>query len=607
MNELIKHKLEALPQESGVYVMREKTGQVIYVGKAKNLKNRVSQYFFATKKDDKVAAMVQNIYDLEYFVTPAEVDALALENTLIKKYKPFYNILLKDDKSFSYIKVNLKEDFPKFEVTRKIKNDGKKYFGPFFAGITAFEILKILNLAYPIQTYGLKVSRSSKQESKDTTFAFSFGSMFNKIKLTKDEYKVVVDKTIKFLNGDNEEIEQILTDKMLANAKMENFEQALLLRDKIAKLKKLREKTIINVPRNLSVDAFGASSNGLETAVSVVVYRMGRIVGIQNFSLLSLSEDVNEILAEFIVEYYKDKLLPKEILVPNKLQFEKSIEQTLFEQKGTKVEIIAPEKSLKKKFVGMALDNSALHLKTSVSKQQQKQNATIGAIKRLKEKLELKNLPYRMECYDISNLGGTNSVSSMAVFTNGEADKKSYRKFKIKTVDGPNDFLSMQETLTRRLERLVSGDTDFGAKPDLIVIDGGKGQLSAAHEILCKFGLEGQIDMISLAKKFEEVFKPNNSFPYMLNRNSPELKLLQKLRDETHRFAITFHRTLRDKNAFTSVLDDLEGLGEKKAKLLFEKFLSVQKIKEASKEELMQVNGIGQKLAEKIINFLKDK
>ena len=600
MNQFISQKLSALPTNSGVYVMRNASGQVIYVGKAKNLKNRVSQYFLHTKKDIKVQAMTENIFDLDYFVTPTEIDALALEITLIKKYKPHYNILLKDDKSFTYIKVNLKDEFPMFEITRKIKKDSCKYFGPFFAGVTAAELLKTIHLAFPLRQHNVKIVNSNASKKMGGSYSFGFSSTTKGEKISKDEYREMVNQTIDFLTGRDDEIEKILNEKMIKNAENENFEQALLLRDRIKIIERLKSKSIMNLPRNLSLDAFGIADDGINCAISVVICRGGKILGVQNFSVLSISEDKGETLSQFMLQYYEKNIIPEEIVVEQEFSFKPEIENTLTQLKGNVVLITVPKISIKKKFVEMAISNAIVHLSNSISREKQKENQTFGALSRLQQKLSLSSLPKRIECYDISNLGGTNSVASMVVFTNGEADKKSYRKFKIKTVEGPNDFLSMKEALTRRLERYKEDDDAFSEKPNLIVIDGGKGQLSSAYEILMQSGVEG-IDMISLAKQFEEVYKPNLSVPIMLDRRSQELKLLQRLRDEAHRFAITFHRSLRTKNSFSSSLDEVEGLGENRQKWLLTEFGSVEKIKNATVEELTKVSGIGKKIAQKIL------
>lgn len=598
MNELIRMKLLSLPKNSGVYVMRNISGQVIYVGKAKNLKNRVSQYFINNKKDSKVLAMVQQVYDLEYFITPSEVDALALESNLIKKYKPHYNILLKDDKTFAYIKVNTHQDFPRFEITRKIKKDKCKYFGPYISGVSANEILKTIHLAFPLRTNNIKIFNN--KENKKSHGSFMLSSVSSKEKISKDEYKKIVNQTIDFLLGKDDEIENILKEKMQKNAQAENFEQALLLRDRIKMIERMKKKSIISLPRDLEVDAFGIATDGLTCAISVVVCRSGKVLGIQNFSLLSISEDMGEMLSQFILQYYEKNLIPHEILVADNFSFKSELEQLLNQMKNSAVKVFVPKIATKAKFVTMATQNANLHLQSSITKEKQKENRTYGAITRLYEKLNLTSLPRRIECYDISNLGGTNSVASMVVFLNGEPDKKSYRKFTIRTVEGPNDFLSMKEAISRRLEKIKSGDLDFGEKPNLIVIDGGKGQLSSAYEILQNSGVEG-IDLISLAKQFEEVYKPNQSMPIMLERKSAELKLLQQVRDEAHRFAITFHRLLRGKKTIESSLDTIKGLGDKRKKLLLQTFGSIEKIKNASVDELSKLNNIGKKTAENIL------
>lgn len=601
MNETLKQKLNNLPLLSGVYVMKDINGQVIYVGKAKILKNRVKQYFQRTKKDTKVEAMVFNIFDLEYFVTPSEIDALALESNLIKKYKPHYNILLKDDKNFAYIKVNTKQAFPKFEITRKFKKDSCKYFGPFISHISATEILKTIHLAFPLRTSNIKIFNSkSDREIK----AYSLTNVFSNEKITKEQYNKIVKQTIDFLSGKDEEIENILKEKMEKNAESENFEQALILRERLKMIERMKQKSIITIPRDLNIDVFAICHDGLSCAVSVLVCRGGRILGIQNFSLLSLSEEKGEMLSQFIMQYYEKNMLPNEILVEENFSFLSELEKLLSLKKEKIVNIVVPQKAIKKKLVDMAQQNAKVHLQNSLSKEKQKENLTYGAIFRLKEKLNLKSLPKIIECYDISNLGGEDSVASMVVFADGMPSKKNYRKFKIKTVEGPNDFLSLQEAIKRRLKRLEEKDEAFLPKPDLMIIDGGKGQLSSAYEILKQFDFE--IEMISLAKKFEEVYTPNSNIPIMLQRDSQELKLIQRIRDESHRFAITFHRSLRGKKSFSSVLDKISGIGEKRKKQLLSHFESVEKIKNASVEELSKIANIGKKMAIKIKQILNE-
>lgn len=599
MNEVLKQRIADLPTNSGVYVMRNKDGQVIYVGKAKNLKNRVSQYFNHSKKLQKVESMVSNVYSLEYFITLTESDALALESNLIKKYQPYYNILLKDSKTFAYIKLS-DNDFPKFEITRRLTKRGK-YFGPYISGISAHEVLKIINLAYPLRTCNTKINPNKPKDRPCLNFDLGLCLAPCANKTSRSEYKHIVDKAINFLNGDTTETEKILQQKMLTYSQNQNFEQALLFRDRLKMIEKLKQKSIANMPKLLEMDVFCFYSDNLNSAVSVIVCRGGKILGIQNYNVVSHAQTPSEILSSFIMQYYTHTLVPKEILCNITPSFDQGLTQKLFEKRQSKVTLSTPQKGYKKSLVKMAEQNAKNHLENSILTEKKNYDNTIGALTLLQQKLCLNKLPLRIECFDISNTSGVDSVASMTVLTNGKLDKKSYRKFKIKTVDGPNDFASMQEVITRRLQKL--DDSNFGAKPDVIMLDGGKGQLSSALEVLEQFKLshsDVDIQMISLAEKFEEVFVPNRSAPIMLDRNSKALKLLINLRDEAHRFAITFHKKLHTKNSLSSVLDGLDGVGKTRKQNLLAHFKTVQKIKDATIDQLMHVPGISLNLARSI-------
>ena len=580
MNNTIKEKLENITTLSGVYIMKDDGGTVIYVGKAKNLKNRVSQYFNNSEKLPKVQAMVEHIADFEYFITLSEQDAFALENNLIKKYQPFYNILLKDSKTFAYIKVNLKEDFPRFEVTRKIKKDGAKYFGPYITGVSAYDVLNLLNMAYPVRKCKEKIGKRKARACLNYSIGLCKAPCMQYI--SKNDYRNIVEDAIDFLKGNDNKVDQILTQKMQGYAESENFEKALEMRDYLKIVKKLKEKVVASLPKDISVDAFALEEDLEAGAVCVITIRNGKILGAQDFSINDGSISKSETLQNFIIEYYKNKPLPDEILLNQKLENETELEIYLASMNLKKVRIIVPKIAVKKNIVKMAEENAREHLYKRVKEDKLKFKRTLGALINLKKALGLSNVPKRIECYDISNISGTNSVSSMVVFINGEPARKMYRKFKIKTVQGPNDYLSHKETLTRRLNELSKAeDESFSSMPDLIVIDGGKGQLSTAYDVLKNTEYK-DIKIISLAEKFEEIFLPNDGTPLMLKRTSDELKLLQRLRDEAHRFAITFHRNLRDKNSISDPLDKVSGIGKVKRIALYTQFKTLENIKNAS-------------------------
>ena len=598
MNNKIKEKLKLLTTKPGVYVMRDVDGVVIYVGKAKNLKNRVSQYFRNSPKPSKVQAMVDNVDDFEYFIATSEMDALALESNLIKKYQPFYNILLKDGKQFPYIKIDLKSPYPRLEIVRKVKKDGAKYFGPYFAGLDAREIVKTINSAFKIRSCSLKITEETKAKRECLNYSMGLCSAPCTKKISKEDYRKEIDRVINFLNGNDDEIEKILTEKMKNASNNENFEQAIVLRERLKMIDKLKKRVVANLPKNVDKDVFAYHFNGLSGVICAMIVRGGKILGVINYPCLDAELEEGQTLFNFLTQYYQNVLPATEIITSHSIPDKELLQNFL----GKKINFIDNPHGINKRLLEMADENAEDYLEKHIEKERLKYNNTFGAIKALKEKLSLKNVPIRMECYDISNISGTNKVCSMVVFKNGEACKKDYRKFKIKTVKGSNDFASLQEALGRRLERLKEGKLEsFKEMPDLIVIDGGKGQLSSTKEILDKYDFD--IDIISLAKRIEEVFVPNSSTPILLKPGSVELRLLQRIRDEAHRFAITFHRQLRTKEQTKSGLDEIVGVGQKTRDLLLRIFGSTEKISQASQEEIESVKGINKALAYKIYAY----
>lgn len=603
MNSRIKDKLKVLTTKSGVYVMKDIDGVVIYVGKAKNLKNRVSQYFRNSPKPSKVQAMVDSVDDFEYFITLSEMDALALESNLIKKHQPFYNILLKDGKQFPYIKINVKDPFPKLEIVRKVKNDGAKYFGPYFAGLDAREIVKTVNAAFKIRTCSNKITSTSVAKRECLNYSLGLCSAPCTKRIDMASYRKEIDKVINFLNGNDEEIEAILLNKMEKASANENFEHAILLRDRLKMISKLKQRVVANLPKDVNKDVIAYQTDGLSGVITAMIVRGGKILGVMNYPCSDCELEESQTLFNFLMQYYQKMILPHEVIVSHQIPDQ----ELLFDFLGKKTNIISNPHAINKNLLDMAKDNAREYLEKHLEKSQLKYNNTLGALKVLKEKLNLEKLPMRMECYDISNISGTNKVCSMVVFKGGEPSKKDYRKFKIKTVKGSNDFASLAEALTRRLKRLKQGEGEsFKEKPDLLVIDGGKGQLSSTWEILQSSGVEG-IEMISLAKRIEEVFKPECSTPILLKPGSAELKLLQRIRDEAHRFAITFHRQIRTKKQTESTLENIPGVGEKKRDALLKAFGTSEEVSKASIEQLSSVKEIPISLAIKIHEYFNKK
>ena len=603
---LIEQRLKDLPMDPGVYIMKSETGQILYVGKAKHLKNRVSQYFGNnSNRTEKVLKLVSKVYDFEYIITRNEVEALVLENNLIKQHKPPYNILLKDDKNYPYIKINTKKPFPKVEVVRKLKADGSKYYGPYMIGVTSRDILDLVYSTFPLRSCNLDMKRIPKSHRLCLNYHIKKCLAPCIGNITEQDYLKIIDQVIDFLNGNDKEVEKILTKKMQDASEAEDFELAILYKKKLETLDKLIRKQVTALPKDFNIDIFAIATNGMNTVVDVLFVRGGKLLGSdkQIINDLSLPEEVA--LSNYIISFYdKIKYIPDEIVSAINLEDADVISEYLSEKKGTKVNVITPHQGARKQLANIAQNNAVDYLDKSLSIKERKDNLTLGGVIQLQEFLHLKKLPIRMECYDISHIQGTDKVSSMVVTINGEAARSQYRKFKIKTVEGNNDFASLQETLRRRLQKFDDKDESFSAVPDLLVIDGGKGQLSSVKEIMDELNVD--IEVISLAKREEEVFVPGRSEPYVLPRNSYALKLLQRIRDEAHRFAITFHRSQRKKRQTKSELTNIQGLGPKKIEILREKFGSIEKIKEATLEELSMVKGIDKSTAKNVYEYFHE-
>lgn len=600
----LEDKIRLLPKNPGVYVMLGQSGEIIYVGKAKNLKNRVTQYFYDGVKTDKVMAMVSNIADFYYIITNSEADALSLENNLIKKNKPKYNILLKDDKTYPYIKIDLKKPFPRFEIVRSIRRDGARYFGPFMAGINAKEIIEIINSAFLLRSCSMNLSENNKKrECLEYHIKRCLGPCNGFC--TREEYMQKVNSALDFLAGNDDEAEEVLIAKMNLFAEREEFELALSYRDKIKSLKKIREKKITSLNRFISCDVISLASDNIHSAINVLITRGGRMQGGKHFAFEDGSVSPADCLEDFIMRFYdKNNEVPDEIVLNHELADNALIEDYFKTTYGKKVSILYAKQGIRKQLSDMAELNAKDYLEKSVGKIRHKEDMTTSACMRLKQILGLSRYPKRMECYDISNISGVDKVGSMVVFTDGVKDANEYRRFKIKTVEGADDFASLKEVLTRRIIRMREDQEKFPT-PDLIIIDGGKGQLSAVHEVFVQLGVD--IELISLAKKQEEIFTLNSDEPVLLQKNDYCLRLLQRIRDEAHRFAITYHRSVRQKRSFYSQLNEINGLGKKKINALLLKFGSVADIAKAEVEDLMQTEGIGEKHAKNIYDYFHNK
>ncbi len=598
----LQEKLKLLPDNPGVYIMLDKEGVVIYVGKARVLKNRVRQYFHGSAKPSKVAAMVENIDDFYYIITNTEIDALALENNLIKKYKPKYNILLKDDKTYPYIKVHTKEEFPRFSITRKLTKDGK-YFGPFMGGIRCKDVLEMVASVYSIRLCTTTVTAKPKKPC----LAYHIGKCLAPCahECTKEEYADRVKKAMAFLDGDYEEAEEILREKMLRFAENEEFELAMEYREKLQMLSKLKLKRLTAINRCINADVIALQTDKLYSSVNVLVTRGGIMQGGNSFALEDASLADSDALTAFILQYYTSHEPPEELVVQDFCEKE-LLERYFKERLGKRVEIVPAKAGIRKQLLDMAEKNAEEYLSKVIGKIEHKNDRTKNACKRLQQLLHLPKYPRRMECYDISNISGVDKVGSMVVFIDGEPDKNSYRRFKIKTVEGANDYASHQEMMRRRLAKFGTEEEERFEKPDLIIIDGGKGQLSAIQEVFKEYSIT-DIPLISLAERDEEIFTPFSEESIRLQKSDYALQVLQRIRDEAHRFAITYFRSLHSKRNLASVLTEIEGIGAKKRAALLEKFKTIDKIIDASVEELASVEGIGEELAKRIYQHFKEK
>lgn len=598
MTDIVEEKLKLLPDRPGVYIMKDSQGKIIYVGKAVVLKNRVRQYFQSNKNHTpKVRAMVSHIADFEIIMTHTEVEALILECNLIKKHRPRYNISLKDDKTYPYVKVTVQEEFPRVFITRRVLKDGARYFGPYTNATAVHESLKLLRRLFPLRTCKHLQERPCLEYHIKRCLAPCAG------KVEKDEYDAMIRAVLLFLEGRTEEVEKELQYRMEAAAEAYHFEIAARLRDQLLAVRKIAEKQNI-VTGSGDQDAVGMARSEIGVVVQIFFIRAGKMIGREHFLLRGSEEESDEaILTAFLQQYYhRAAFIPREVLLPRELPQEdrQLMEAWLSEKKKrAKVQLVCPQRGTKHDIVVMAAGNAAKYLQDEAARIKQANAQTRGAVEELGRYLGLKNPPERMECFDISHIQGSETVASMVVFEGGLPKKTDYRRFKIRSTEGkPDDFLSMREVTTRRYVGLPEAEL-----PDLIVIDGGKGQLSSALEIIRQQAGHKKVPVVGLAKQFELVFREGESEPVVLPRHSQALYLIQRIRDEAHRFAITYHRKLRGKRNLVSVLDHIVGIGPKRRQALWSHFGTLAKIKSASVEELAEVDGMNMPAAEAVYNF----
>lgn len=604
MPEMLERKIKELPECTGVYMMKNAGGRIIYVGKAVNLKNRVRSYFTSQHADSpKTRVLVSHIRDLEYIITDNEIEALILESNLIKEHKPKYNIRLTDDKNYPYLRVTVQEPYPRIEIARSRKKDGARYFGPYTNTGYINETLRLLKRIFPV--------RSCKQ----ATFARQARPCLNAHiercaapccgRISPEDYRKMIDEVVLFLEGKQEALIKALKKRMGEAANRLDFEKAAELRDQLSAIEKIMARQKIVTGSFADFDVVNLARGGNVTCVQIFFVREGKLLGRNHFIMEGTegTED-GEILASFIQQYYdRVDYLPSEILLPERIRDEEVLAGWLARKKGGRVRFRTPQKGEKQALLEMVGKNAAESLQHELKIKARQEDTAGGALTELAALLGLEKEIRRIEGFDISHIQGTATVASMVVFQEGKACPSQYRRFRIKTVEGPDDFASMAEVIERRFMKAEAGDGKFGVLPDLVVIDGGKGQLSAARQAMRRRGFDS-IPALALAKENEWIFLDHSPDPVILPRDSQVIYLLQRIRDEAHRFALTYHRLLRGKRNLSSVLDEIPGIGPKRKAALLKNFgLSLKKIMNASVEELARVEGISADTAQQVWDF----
>ncbi|RDY25457.1 excinuclease ABC subunit UvrC [Romboutsia weinsteinii] len=599
----IQDHLKKLPAEPGVYLMKDKFDNIIYVGKAISLKNRVRQYFQSSKNhSSKVKSMVKNIYKFEYIITDSELEALILECNLIKQYRPKYNVLLRDDKTYPYIKVTTNEDYPRVLKVRRVSKDKAKYFGPYTNISAVNDTLEIIRNTYPIRTCNIDIERAIKNNMRpclNMHIKKCVGPCTGQV--SKEDYHKMVDEVVLFLSGKEEKLIEILKEKMNKCAMDFNFEDAAIYRDKIRSLEEMIQKQKIDASTtDLNQDVIAMARAHDEACVQVFFVRNGKIVGREHFILEGVMDSPREaILGSFVKQFYMEQeYIPKELIIEDEIEDSFILEEWLSTKKGQKVIIRVPQKGEKKNLVEMVRKNAVEYLEKFSDMNKRKYEKSLGALEELRQILGLEQAPKRIESFDISNIQGVDSIGSMVVYTNGKKDKKEYRRYKIKTVIGPNDYDSMAEIVERRLK--------YGDLPDLILLDGGKGQVSAVKKVLQANNIEIPLWGMYKDDKHRTKGLISQEKEIELDKTSNLYRFVASIQEEVHNYAITYHRSLRNKALTKSVLDDIQGIGEKRKKALLSHFKDIDAIKKATFEELLEVEGMNKASAQSVYNFFRE-
>jgi len=610
ISEKLRKQLAALPARPGVYIMRNAAGEVIYVGKAAKLRDRVRSYFGSPHAlEPKTRALREQVDDFEYIVVSNPGEALLLEAALIKRHQPFFNIRLKDDKRYPYLKIDLQNPWPRVSITRRIENDGARYFGPYASAGSVRATLDLTKKLFPWRSCTKEITGRDPRPCLDYYIKRCIAPCT--AYCTKEEYDEVIQQVILFLEGRADDVLRRLRRQMEEASERLEFERAAQLRDQLRAIERTVERQHVATTRNEDADIFGLARDGDDACVQVFFIRGTQMIGRDSFMLAGVRDEPDgTVLANFLLQYYEGaQYTPRLVAVPVEPDDRDAIEALLTEKRGSRVEVRIPARGEKRRLVDLAADNAREALAVARIRWLADASKTEQALEQLREELSLPAIPRRIECYDNSNIQGASPVSSMVVFIDGKPAPNQYRRFRVKTVQGANDFATMQEVLRRRFGRHArtaaspgsdeDGPADAWDLPDLVIIDGGKGQLSAAREVMHELGVH-HIPAVGLAKRHEEIFVPDDDEPIVLPRGSEALFLVQRIRDEAHRFAITFHRQVRGKSSIQSALDTIPGIGPKRKKALLKKFGSVKAIREADVDEIAATVGFTRALAERV-------
>ena len=624
----LQAQVAAMPAKPGVYTFRDASGKVIYIGKAANLKSRVRSYFGSPRSlEGKTRVLARRIAQLEYVTTRTEQDALHLEATLVKRHQPFFNVRLKDDKHYPYLKVDVDAPWPRVTITRRVAKDGGRYFGPYASAKSVRTTLDLTKKLFPWRSCDKEITGSDPRPCLEYYIRRCIAPCTSYC--TPEEYREVIDQTMLFLDGKSEDVVRQLKQSMADAADELNFERAAQLRDQITAVERVTETQLTADTTASEIDVFGLAVDGDEAVVQVLFIRGQNMAGSDHFSLAGVKDETEgAVLASFLRQHYESGLHPpRMVLIPSAVDDHDLLQDWLSEKRGARVELRHARRGDKRRLVEMAAENASETLAMSRVRWMADRGRTDAALSELEEALSLPAPPRRIECYDISNTQGSNVVASMVVFLDGQPASKEYRRFQIRSVDtsdGPNDFASMAEVIQRRFKRLgeqrraersegydvpdaptASEDDDaqeqegWGAVPDLVIVDGGKGQVSAAHDVMRNLAVD-DIPLAGLAKREELLFQVDASDPVRLDRRSQGLYLVQRIRDEAHRFAISYHRRLRSRQTSQSTLDRIKGIGPRRKKALLRKFGSLQAMREAEVADLAATPGMTQRLAEQL-------